>query len=60
MKEALGAFDAMLSRLKVEKIHPTPQANLTVAEVFRRFGADTWDDRRTKFRDPVKPRAAAE
>jgi 2-methylisocitrate lyase-like PEP mutase family enzyme len=60
MKEALGAFDAMLTKLKAEHIHPTPQANLTVAEVFRRFGADTWDERRTKFRDPVKPRAAAE
>jgi 2-methylisocitrate lyase-like PEP mutase family enzyme len=60
LKEALGAFDAMLGKLKAEKCHPTPQANLPVADVFRRFGADEWDERRTKYRDPAKPRAAAE
>ncbi len=59
LKEALGAFDRMLGALKAEQRHPAPQANLPVAEVFRRFGADAWDERRTKFRDPAKPRAAA-
>ncbi len=60
LKEALGAFDRMLGTLKAEQRHPTPQANLTVADVFRRFGADDWDDRRTKYRDPAATRAAAE
>jgi 2-methylisocitrate lyase-like PEP mutase family enzyme len=59
MKEALGAFDKMLGKLRAEQRHPTPQANMTVADVFRRFGADEWDERRTKYRDPAPARAAA-
>ncbi len=60
LKEALGAFDRMLAALKAEQRHPTPQANLPVADVFRRFGADAWDARRAKYRDPAATRAAAE
>ncbi|MBS0560922.1 MAG: isocitrate lyase/PEP mutase family protein [Proteobacteria bacterium] len=62
LKEAIGAFDDILTRLKAEHRHPAPQADMKVAEIFRRFGADEWDERRTKFRDPAeaKPRAAAE
>ncbi len=59
LKAAIGVFDAQLERLKTEGKHPVPEANLPVAEIFRRFGADEWDERRTKFRtDPG--RAAAE
>jgi len=60
LKEAIGAFDRILDALKAEQRYPTPQAELRVADIFRRFGADEWDERRTKFRDPEKPLAAAE
>ncbi|MGH7066991.1 MAG: isocitrate lyase/PEP mutase family protein [Acetobacteraceae bacterium] len=59
LKAAIGVFDTQLARLKAEGRHPVPEADLPVAEIFRRFGADEWDQRRTKFRpEPARKEAA--
>lgn len=60
LKAAIGVFDTQLARLKAEGIHPVPEADLPVAEIFRRFGADEWDQLRTKFRPDPATREAAE
>ena len=56
MKVTLGACDAALAELKRTHVHPVPSGDLTVRQVFNRFGADEWDELRTRFRDapPLK------
>jgi 2-methylisocitrate lyase-like PEP mutase family enzyme len=56
MKTVLGACDAALAELKRTHVHPVPLGDLTVRQVFNRFGADEWDTLRTRFRDapPLK------
>lgn len=51
MKFALGAYDAALAELKRSHVHPVPALDLSVRQVFNRFGADEWDALRTRFRD---------
>ena len=51
MKFALGAYDAALAELKRTYVHPVPALDLSVRQVFNRFGADEWDALRTRFRD---------
>src|SRR5487761_2061773 len=58
MKVALGAFDAALAELKRTHVHPVPAGDLTVLQVFNRFGADEWDTLRTRFRDAPPLKAA--
>ena len=47
LKAAIEAGDAALAELKATSI--APSVNRSVAETFRRFGADEWDALRTRF-----------
>lgn len=47
LKAAIDAGDAVLAELKATLI--APRSTKSVAEVFRRFGADEWDALRTRF-----------
>jgi 2-methylisocitrate lyase-like PEP mutase family enzyme len=58
MKVVLGACDAALAELKRTHVHPVPGGDLTVRQVFNRFGADEWDTLRTRFRDAPPLKAA--
>jgi hypothetical protein len=55
----VGICDRMLAELKTTHHHPTPIKEMTVPEMFRRFGADEWDALRTQFRT-ASAREAAE
>ena len=55
----VGICDRMLAELKESRRHPAPVSEIAVSEMFRRFGADEWDARRTQFRSP-RTREAAE
>ena len=59
IKSVIGICDRMLAELKTTHRHPPPVEEMTVPEMFRRFGADEWDALRTRFR-PVAARDAAE
>jgi hypothetical protein len=50
----------MLSELKATHRHPPPIKEMTVTDMFRRFGADEWDARRERFRTSSAAREAAE
>jgi 2-methylisocitrate lyase-like PEP mutase family enzyme len=50
IKSVVGICDQMLAELKASHRHPTPVQEITVPEMFRRFGADEWDALRTRFR----------
>ena len=58
IKGVVGICDKMLSELKATHRHPPPIKEMTVPEMFRRFGADEWDGLRERFRNPL--RSAAE
>lgn len=47
LKAAIEAGDAALAELK--KTHIAPVTGASVAQTFRRFGADEWDSLRTRF-----------
>jgi 2-methylisocitrate lyase-like PEP mutase family enzyme len=53
LKTVYGAIDAALAELKETHRHPKPLFDSSVRDAFRRFGADEWDDMRTRFREPV-------
>jgi hypothetical protein len=46
--------------LKASHRHPPLVKEMTVREVFQVSGADEWDALRTRFRDPMPKRDAAE
>ena len=50
IKNVVGICDRMLAELKATHRHPPPVEEMTVPEMFRRFGADDWDALRTRFR----------
>ncbi len=51
LRTVIGACDAVLAELKSTNRHPAPpDIDRTPAQTFARFGADTWNDRRTKYR----------
>jgi len=54
IKGVVGICDKMLSELKATHRHPPPIKEMTVSEMFRRFGADEWDVLRERFRDPLR------
>jgi len=54
IKSVVGICDKMLSELKATHRHPPPIKEMTVSEMFRRFGADEWDVLRERFRDPLR------
>jgi 2-methylisocitrate lyase-like PEP mutase family enzyme len=54
LRTTIGACDAVLAELKAKKRHPSPpNFDKPLYETFRRFGADTWNERRTTFRKPT-------
>jgi 2-methylisocitrate lyase-like PEP mutase family enzyme len=59
-KAVVGICEAMLSELKASGRHPVPVKEITVREMFQRFGADEWDALRDRFRIPEGKRQAAE
>jgi len=60
MKSIVGICDRMLAELKQSHHHPLPVKEITVPEMFRRFGADEWDALRDRFRTAPNTREAAE
>jgi 2-methylisocitrate lyase-like PEP mutase family enzyme len=48
IKSVVGICDRMLAELKTTHRHPTPTKEMTVPEMFRRFGADEWDALRAR------------
>jgi len=58
IKSVVGICDQMLAELKASHCHPPPVKEITVPEMFRRFGADEWDALRDRFRTPAKRDAA--
>ena len=60
IKSVVGICDRMLTELKASHRHPLPVKEITVPEMFHRFGADEWDALRTRFRATPAPREAAE
>jgi len=54
IKGIVGICDKMLSELRATHRHPPPIKEITVPEMFRRFGADEWDALRERFRDPLR------
>ena len=58
IKSVVGICDQMLAELKASHRHPPPVKEITVPEMFRRFGADEWDALRDRFRAPAKRDAA--
>ncbi len=58
IKSVVGICDQMLAELKANHHHPPLVKEITVPEMFRRFGADEWDALRTRFRAPAKREAA--
>ena len=59
-KSVVGTCEAMLAELRDTGRHPRPPKEMTVPEMFRRFGADEWDALRSRFRAPEDKREAAE
>src|ERR1700724_1692499 len=58
IQSVVGICDQMLAELKASHRHPPPVKEITVPEMFRRFGADEWDALRDRFRAPAKRDAA--
>src|SRR5579863_5963515 len=59
-KSVVGICEAVLAELKTTHRHPPLLREMTVAEMFGRFGAEEWDALRDRFRDPAPARDAAE
>jgi 2-methylisocitrate lyase-like PEP mutase family enzyme len=60
IKSVVGICDQMLAELKASRRHPLPVKEITVPQMFRRFGADEWDALRDRFRVAPTAREAAE
>ena len=60
IKSVVGVCEQALAALKELHRHPALPKEITVPEMFRRFGADDWDALRDRFRDPTPARDAAE
>ena len=60
IKSVVGICDQMLAALNASHRHPPPVKEMTVPEMFRRFGADEWDALRTRFRTSLRALEAAE
>jgi 2-methylisocitrate lyase-like PEP mutase family enzyme len=54
IKNVVGICDKMLAELKTTRRHPPPIKEMTLPGMFRRFGADEWDVRRSSFRNPMR------
>ena len=60
IKSVVGICDQMLAELKATHRHPPLVTEITVAAMFRRFGADEWDALRDRFRADPATRDAAQ
>ena len=60
LQSVVGICDRMLAELRTGHRHPTPVRDLSLPEMFRRFGAEQWDVLRTRFRPASEDRRAAE
>ncbi len=56
-RNILGATEAILAELATGKM-PTPMGDMTPLQGFQKFGANEWDELRTRFRAPAKRDAA--
>ena len=54
IKSVVGICDKMLTELKATHRHPPPIKEMTVPEMFRRFGADEWAELRERFRGSLR------
>jgi len=55
IQSVIGICDQMLADLRATRRHPPPVKEITVPEMFRRFGADEWDALRERFRAAPDP-----
>jgi carboxyvinyl-carboxyphosphonate phosphorylmutase len=55
IQSVIGICDQMLADLRSTGRHPPPPEEITVPEMFRRFGADEWDTLRERFRARRSP-----
>jgi len=60
LQSIVGICDCMLGELKRSHRHSTPVGDISLPEMFRRFGAEEWDALRTRFRGDPDGRKAAE
>jgi 2-methylisocitrate lyase-like PEP mutase family enzyme len=60
IKSIVGICDQMLAELQAAQRHPPLPKEMTVPEMFRRFGADEWDALRDRFRPAPAARDAAQ
>jgi 2-methylisocitrate lyase-like PEP mutase family enzyme len=60
LQSVVAVCDRLLAELKASRRHPSPVTEITVPEMFRRFGADEWDALRDRFRAAPGERQAAE
>ena len=60
LRSVIGLCDQILGELKETNVFPKPMADMSPHEAFQRFGADEWDELRTKYDAPQAPKVAAE
>jgi 2-methylisocitrate lyase-like PEP mutase family enzyme len=60
MKTIVGACDLALSELKKNHAHPAIPGDMSVADFFRRVGADEWEPLRERYKTPPRKADAAE
>jgi 2-methylisocitrate lyase-like PEP mutase family enzyme len=53
LKASIGACDEALAGLKSTHAYPPPPGGMTVRHAFERVGAPTWNQVRTRFRQPA-------
>jgi 2-methylisocitrate lyase-like PEP mutase family enzyme len=58
IKNVVGICEQMLGELNRVQHHPPPVKEMTVREMFERFGSDEWDALRRRFRAPPLQDAA--
>lgn len=58
LRSIANICEQMLAELNRTGIHPVPVRDHSTRELFQKFGADEWDERRTAFTQPALPRAA--
>jgi 2-methylisocitrate lyase-like PEP mutase family enzyme len=60
LRSVLNICEQILAELQETGRHPVPARDHSTRELFQKFGADEWDDRRERFRMPGPSRVAAE
>lgn len=60
LRHVFGACEQLLSQIKKDKPLPTPIGNYSPKEGFAKFGSAEWDALRTRFRDDLEKKDAAE